>query len=304
MIGPLQVVQEQESGTEQQQQQQQQREQQQDDEEERRPGDDDDDDNNTEEEEEELERPVRWWSTWTSQYSWRRYVQYNMMLRVRWIIRHQDGIRSARCRARGISGTRMELRVRKFKHAKVLHDDTQPCKFIKEEDDDDDDDAGLQGSTMKVTDDTDDDDDDINNDDNDIDSLEEPHCTICFVPLQEGDKIGDLGCPHTFHAECLTTWVARRNACPLCAVPIAQRRRIPSEELEAMAAEAAEAEGQESSSGPQQQQQQQQQGQQATSAAAQVVPGRATSTSLFGVFRRLQRHRTNNNNNSNNNNTQ
>lgn len=67
----------------------------------------------------------------------------------------------------------------------------------------------------------------------DVDSLDAPHCTICFMPLEDGDRVGDIvGCKHTFHADCLTTWVARRNACPLCQTPIARRRRLNSEELE------------------------------------------------------------------------
>ena len=45
----------------------------------------------------------------------------------------------------------------------------------------------------------------------------ESTCTICFGLIQEGDRIGDLKCNHIFHVECLKTWLARRNQCPLCA---------------------------------------------------------------------------------------
>ena len=44
-------------------------------------------------------------------------------------------------------------------------------------------------------------------------------CTICFVLLQEGDRIGDLSCGHVFHVQCLKTWLPRRNTCPLCQAP-------------------------------------------------------------------------------------
>jgi hypothetical protein len=61
----------------------------------------------------------------------------------------------------------------------------------------------------------------------DNDSLHEPSCTICFVPLENGDRIGALECDHNFHVDCLKSWLTRRNACPLCAAPVAQRRQPP-----------------------------------------------------------------------------
>jgi hypothetical protein len=50
-------------------------------------------------------------------------------------------------------------------------------------------------------------------------------CTICFVPLEEGDRIGDLACRHVYHVDCLKSWVQRKNTCPLCATPIATPRK-------------------------------------------------------------------------------
>eukprot|EP00977_Amphora_coffeiformis_P027125 scaffold34110_cov183-Amphora_coffeaeformis.AAC.3 len=41
-------------------------------------------------------------------------------------------------------------------------------------------------------------------------------CIICFQQLQHGERAGDLLCGHTFHADCLKTWLKRRNTCPLC----------------------------------------------------------------------------------------
>ncbi|KAL3911319.1 MAG: hypothetical protein SGILL_007323, partial [Bacillariaceae sp.] len=67
-----------------------------------------------------------------------------------------------------------------------------------------------------------------NDDADSLNSYDEPSCTICFAPLEEGDRIGDLPCNHEFHVDCLKTWVQRKNACPLCNVPIGKRsRRAP-----------------------------------------------------------------------------
>lgn len=44
-------------------------------------------------------------------------------------------------------------------------------------------------------------------------------CTICFTPLQGGDRIGALPCNHSFHVDCLKEWLPRRNICPLCQAP-------------------------------------------------------------------------------------
>lgn len=41
-------------------------------------------------------------------------------------------------------------------------------------------------------------------------------CTICFGPIEDGDKVGALPCDHIFHSECLKTWLVRRQVCPLC----------------------------------------------------------------------------------------
>lgn len=45
---------------------------------------------------------------------------------------------------------------------------------------------------------------------------EDTTCTICFGTLEEGDRVGKLGCDHTFHVDCLREWLPRRNVCPLC----------------------------------------------------------------------------------------
>ena len=44
-------------------------------------------------------------------------------------------------------------------------------------------------------------------------------CTICFAPLEEGERVGALACNHYFHTDCLKEWLPRRNTCPLCQAP-------------------------------------------------------------------------------------
>jgi hypothetical protein len=61
--------------------------------------------------------------------------------------------------------------------------------------------------------------------DHDNESTDEPACSICFAPLEEGDRVGDLRCGHTFHVDCLKTWLPRRNTCPLCQAPGVARMR-------------------------------------------------------------------------------
>jgi hypothetical protein len=44
-------------------------------------------------------------------------------------------------------------------------------------------------------------------------------CSICFVDLNDGDRVPLIPCAHLFHVECLKTWLKRRNTCPLCLQP-------------------------------------------------------------------------------------
>jgi len=43
-----------------------------------------------------------------------------------------------------------------------------------------------------------------------------PTCTICFINIEDQERIGLLSCEHYFHVECLKQWLQRRNTCPLC----------------------------------------------------------------------------------------
>jgi len=46
-------------------------------------------------------------------------------------------------------------------------------------------------------------------------------CSICFAEIKLGEKVGNLDCGHTFHSDCLKTWIETgiRNNCPLCQAP-------------------------------------------------------------------------------------
>jgi hypothetical protein len=60
------------------------------------------------------------------------------------------------------------------------------------------------------------DDDDVERPSDNLDDDHDPACTICFAPLETGDRVGALHCDHVFHVSCLKDWLACRNVCPLC----------------------------------------------------------------------------------------
>ncbi len=51
-------------------------------------------------------------------------------------------------------------------------------------------------------------------------------CMICMGPFEQGEKIGDLSCGHTYHVDCLKEWLKRKNACPLCDSQVADARTV------------------------------------------------------------------------------
>jgi hypothetical protein len=52
--------------------------------------------------------------------------------------------------------------------------------------------------------------------DPDDEALVDHLCSICFGLIQDGERVGNLPCSHLFHVDCLKSWLARRNVCPLC----------------------------------------------------------------------------------------
>ncbi|CAA0806400.1 RING-H2 finger protein ATL5 [Striga hermonthica] len=42
-------------------------------------------------------------------------------------------------------------------------------------------------------------------------------CSVCLSLFEEGDEVRNLKCNHTFHKDCIDTWLQRESAtCPLC----------------------------------------------------------------------------------------
>lgn len=56
-------------------------------------------------------------------------------------------------------------------------------------------------------------------------------CSICLVDFQQGDRIGDLPCKHSFHVACLKEWIQQKNHCPLCKVSNLATRQQQCENL-------------------------------------------------------------------------
>jgi hypothetical protein len=42
------------------------------------------------------------------------------------------------------------------------------------------------------------------------------NCTICLEPVQDGVEIVTMPCAHRHHAECIMSWLRRKNECPDC----------------------------------------------------------------------------------------
>lgn len=167
--------------------------------------------------------PGGWVQEWRQHHSWDRRVRTNLLARARYMIRNEEQERAQWRRKHNLPDSRMVLRVKKYYHNDDDDDDQQGKVSVVAQTGSLDDDTGTGNgeSDMDVDDDVDD----------DTNSVDEPHCAICFVPLEGGDRVADLGCGHTFHIDCLASWATRRNACPLCNAPIAKCRRYSDEEL-------------------------------------------------------------------------
>jgi hypothetical protein len=189
-----------------------------------------------------------------SWWSWQRHrFEDNLILQVQWIWRHEEYARERRRRQEGMPPPQLELRVKRWTNCNRIGDhanhgtemsdavtlelpptsatpppgsDESPAETVKtpqveeegnqlSEDGVDTTEDAHRGGEVRH----------LNDDSRSITSYDEPSCTICFAPLEEGDRIGDLPCNHEFHVDCLKTWVQRKNACPLCNVPIGKRTR-------------------------------------------------------------------------------
>ena len=43
-----------------------------------------------------------------------------------------------------------------------------------------------------------------------------PECAICLEPYQQGDWVRTIPCFHTFHRQCIDSWLANKAECPIC----------------------------------------------------------------------------------------
>lgn len=53
-----------------------------------------------------------------------------------------------------------------------------------------------------------------------------PNCPICTEEISPTDTATKLPCNHTFHLDCLLTWLRRNCSCPLC------REELPTDDAE------------------------------------------------------------------------
>ena len=54
-------------------------------------------------------------------------------------------------------------------------------------------------------------------------NTELPTCTICLIALSVGDESATLPCEHSYHSECIGSWLERDYRCPVC------RHELPRE---------------------------------------------------------------------------
>lgn len=55
-------------------------------------------------------------------------------------------------------------------------------------------------------------------------------CAVCLSECTEGQNIITLRCNHSFHVNCITSWLQRRNTCPICRTPISDSTNNPQME--------------------------------------------------------------------------
>jgi hypothetical protein len=136
--------------------------------------------------------PADQWSWWT----WQRYrFEQRLLAQAQWVLRNQEAQRQQHRIEQGFPAPELEMKTKRF----TLDTDTEESGVQQKEQADDD-------------------------------SDHQPNCSICLIPLENGDRIGALDCKHNFHSDCLKAWLSRRNVCPLCSQPVARRRPQPNEE--------------------------------------------------------------------------
>ena len=49
-----------------------------------------------------------------------------------------------------------------------------------------------------------------------MDSAMEPRCAICLGEYEAGESLRRPKCGHSFHKDCLDTWLTAKASCPIC----------------------------------------------------------------------------------------
>jgi len=52
----------------------------------------------------------------------------------------------------------------------------------------------------------------------------ESPCAVCQSDIEVGNKVSELPCKHTFHAECIQNWGKYKQTCPICRSKIKHSR--------------------------------------------------------------------------------
>lgn len=52
-------------------------------------------------------------------------------------------------------------------------------------------------------------------------------CRVCLSEFEEGDKVRNLSCEHTFHRDCLDKWFLQEQCCATC--PLCRNKVLPDD---------------------------------------------------------------------------
>lgn len=59
------------------------------------------------------------------------------------------------------------------------------------------------------------------------DSEETQNCSVCLEPIENIRSAKTTLCEHTFHRECIDTWLERHNTCPECRHELFNANQLP-----------------------------------------------------------------------------
>jgi hypothetical protein len=53
-------------------------------------------------------------------------------------------------------------------------------------------------------------------------------CSICLGEFETGEHLRRLPCQHSFHSDCIASWLGVKHTCPLCVAPVVAPRQPPA----------------------------------------------------------------------------